>query len=252
MFGRTWVYQVAHDAASHVIRDSRANARVFVGLDALETLSGEHSENLPSSAAMRSNDCSGSSLAGAARPPECAFVSRRNGCRLIGEITGLSLAAWRPGFIASRTSSLAGFPKEGAMANEPRSDMRNVWQEQPLEPTRVSLAELRLKAQRMRTSVLRRNFREYVGAAVSIAAFGYYLWRFQTPLTRAGSVLSIIGALYVMYQITTRGSARSLPTETTLDACLDFHRRELERQPNRNVWSAPPALDPARRCSWLG
>jgi RNA polymerase sigma-70 factor (ECF subfamily) len=44
---RTWVYRVAHNVAtSHVIRDSRANARVFVGLDALETLSGEDSDEL--------------------------------------------------------------------------------------------------------------------------------------------------------------------------------------------------------------
>jgi RNA polymerase sigma-70 factor (ECF subfamily) len=39
---RTWVYRVAHNVAtSHVIRDRRASARVFVGLAALEATSGE-------------------------------------------------------------------------------------------------------------------------------------------------------------------------------------------------------------------
>jgi RNA polymerase sigma-70 factor (ECF subfamily) len=36
---RTWVYRVAHNvAASHVIRDHRANSRTLVGLDLLEML----------------------------------------------------------------------------------------------------------------------------------------------------------------------------------------------------------------------
>lgn len=36
---RTWVYRVAHNVgASHVIRDRRAHARVFVGLEALDAV----------------------------------------------------------------------------------------------------------------------------------------------------------------------------------------------------------------------
>jgi RNA polymerase sigma-70 factor (ECF subfamily) len=38
---RTWVYRVAHNVgASHVIRDRRAHSRVFVGLEALDTVAG--------------------------------------------------------------------------------------------------------------------------------------------------------------------------------------------------------------------
>ena len=108
-----------------------------------------------------------------------------------------------------------------------------------MESVPISLAELRRRAQGMQTSVLRRNLREYAGSTFIIAAFGYYLWRFPTPLTSAGSVLSILGALYVMYQITQRGSARIPPADMTAHTCLDFYRRELERQRDllRTVWS---------------
>lgn len=124
------------------------------------------------------------------------------------------------------------------MANEPRDDMRAVWQEQPPESAPISLTELRRKARSLHTTVRWRNLREYAGAALGGVTFGYYLWRFPTPLMRVGAALSIAGVLYVMYQLHKRGAARILPAEMARNTCLDFHRRELERQRDllRSVW----------------
>jgi hypothetical protein len=128
--------------------------------------------------------------------------------------------------------------KEDAMANEPRDDMRTIWQQQPVEPAPVALAELRRRSQWLQGAVRWRNLREYAGTTLAVAAFGYYLWRFPTPLTRAGAALTIAGLLYGIYQLRKRGATRNLPVEMAWRTCLEFHRQELQRQRDmlRRVW----------------
>lgn len=126
------------------------------------------------------------------------------------------------------------------MANEPASiDMKEVWRSQTAESVRMSAAELRQRSQKLSKKVFRRNLREDLGAVIAVAIFGYYFWRFHTPLLRLGSSLIIVGTVYVVYQLHARGSARTMPAEMAIHTCLEFHRRELERQRDllRSVWS---------------
>lgn len=124
------------------------------------------------------------------------------------------------------------------MADEPPVDMRAVWQNQPVERMGLSLEDLRHKARRLQTVVLWRNVREYVAMAVAVAAFGYYAWKFHTPIVRAGALLSIAGTMYVIRQLSRRGGAIRVPADMARHTCLDFHRTELERQRDllRDVW----------------
>jgi hypothetical protein len=71
-----------------------------------------------------------------------------------------------------------------------------------------------------------------------VAIFGFFFWRFDGILLRTGSALVIAGTLYMMYQLYKRGSAKTVPAELASRTCLDFHRRELERQRGllRDVW----------------
>jgi hypothetical protein len=130
--------------------------------------------------------------------------------------------------------------REDAVTNEPASiDMKEVWQSQTAESVRMSAAELRQRSQKLSKKVFWRNVREYVAAAFVVAAFGDYIWKFHAPLIRLGSGLIIAGALYYVYQLHARGSARVMPPAMALDTCLEFHRKELERQRDlvRSVWS---------------
>lgn len=118
-------------------------------------------------------------------------------------------------------------------------DLEALWREQPSEPPRISLEEFRNKMHRFERKIFWRNLREYVAGAVVLAAFGYYEWRFPALLLRIGSTLTIIGTLYVMYQLHRRASSRPSPAELGLKPCIEYHRRELERQRDalRAVWS---------------
>lgn len=116
------------------------------------------------------------------------------------------------------------------MPSDPNpNDPRNLWQSQEDERMIMTLEDVRRRAGRLQRRVYWRNLREYVCGAIVIAAFGASLWRFR-GWQLVPSLLLIAGTIYVMFQIHRRGSTRSLPADADLQASLDFHIRELERQ----------------------
>ena len=123
------------------------------------------------------------------------------------------------------------------MENElPPDNLKNLWQSQNVEPTLMSLEELRRKAEEFQKRIRHRNLREYVASVVVLAIFSYFLWRF--PAMRLAGSLILAGTLYMMYQLHTKGAAKVVPESLALDTCLAFHQRELERQRDllRDVW----------------
>ena len=125
------------------------------------------------------------------------------------------------------------------MPNEfPPDDIRNVWQNQPVENTPMPLEEIRKKARQFEKRINRRNLREYIGGAVSLAVFTYYIFKFPNPVVRAGCALIIAGTLCILLQIYKRATPGRLPADMALTASLEYHRRELVRQRDllRSVW----------------
>ena len=117
------------------------------------------------------------------------------------------------------------------MPNEPPSnDIRKLWHDQGEEPVKMSLDDIRRKAQRHGRTIRRRNGIEYVAAAFASAIFGYYILHFHEWFLRIGSGLVIAGAAYMVFQLHRRGSAASAPADLGLTSGLDFYRKELERQ----------------------
>ena len=125
------------------------------------------------------------------------------------------------------------------MPNEtPPDDIRNVWQNQPVENTPMPLEEIRQKARRFEKRIKNRNLREYIAGTAGIVIFTVYLFIFPNPVARTGSALIIAGALCVLFQIYRRATPGTLPADLALTASLQFHRGELVRQRDllRSVW----------------
>jgi hypothetical protein len=117
------------------------------------------------------------------------------------------------------------------MPNEPLpDDILNVWQNQPVENTPIPLEEIRRRAGQFEKRISHRNLREYVGAAVTIAAFTFYIFKFSSPMIRTGSALIIAGAICIAVQIYKRASPGTLPADAPLTESIAFHRGELLRQ----------------------
>src|ERR1039457_5375304 len=109
------------------------------------------------------------------------------------------------------------FMKEAPMPNEPLpDDIRNVWQNQPLENKPMALEEIRRKAQQFEKRISRRNLREYLGGALGIAIFTFDLFKFPSPMARTGSLLIIAGIVVIMIQIYKRASPGKVPVDLPL------------------------------------
>jgi hypothetical protein len=127
-----------------------------------------------------------------------------------------------------------------------QNDLKARWQSQPGEGGEMSVEAIRVEAQRLHDRWRRRNIREYIAAAITALIFLLEILfiNFSLPI-RAALVLFILGLLVFVYQLRKRAAPRALPANLG-SSCLDFHRRELERQRDalRGFWSLvlPPFL----------
>ena len=119
------------------------------------------------------------------------------------------------------------------------SDLNRLWQDQPAEEVSMTLDDIRARARKMERTVNRRNLREYAAALFVVVALGVITWREANVVVIAGSVLVVLGTLYVVYHIHKWGTARSMPADLAVTDCLEFHRAELVRQRDllRSVWT---------------
>jgi len=116
------------------------------------------------------------------------------------------------------------------MAPEKRpADASNLWRTQPSEDAPVSLENIHHRARQFQSEIRRRNLREYIAALLVVFMFGRYLWVYPGWMTKAGGALSVIAALFVMWQLHRRGRSEALPDESGMPI-VDFHRAELIRQ----------------------
>jgi hypothetical protein len=130
--------------------------------------------------------------------------------------------------------------------NPPHDDMRTLWQAQRGAGPDLSLDEVRQKAQRLETTVAKRNRREYVATVVTVLALGIWIWsvpaRGETAIEgafRVGLGLIGVGLLYSMYQVHRRGSARAISMDMALAPSVESYRGALVRQRDlyNSVWS---------------
>jgi len=102
----------------------------------------------------------------------------------------------------------------------------------------MSVEQIRLSAGRFRRKVEWRNARESVAALVVVLFFAFEFMRTNDLLARVGFSLIIAGMCYMVRELYSRGSWRRLPKDAGLSSCIEFQRRELERQRDlvSSVW----------------
>ncbi|CAN7570093.1 hypothetical protein LJR289_004051 [Pseudoduganella sp. LjRoot289] len=117
-------------------------------------------------------------------------------------------------------------------------DLKQLWRMQPASSAPLPEEVLRKRASKFQRRVALRNLIEVLAAVLAVAGFSRYLWLYPQPLIRLGSVLIILAAAFVVYQLYRRASSRPLPGAESALPCRDFHRAELVRQRDalRSVW----------------
>ena len=128
------------------------------------------------------------------------------------------------------------------MNNEPSTSLQSLWQSQPVESRQLSDEEIRVEAMRFQRTVRYRNLLEHVAAQAVLIFFSWYGWTADTWLSKAGAGLIVLGTMYLIFQLYTRAASLPVPlgedSDGVAESCIDFHRRELERQRmlHRTIW----------------
>ena len=125
------------------------------------------------------------------------------------------------------------------MSDPKAMDPRDIWRNQPVEGTALTVEEVRDRAQSFEKTIRRRNLREYVAAVFVLLFFGGHAAIAAEVSSRAGSALIVAGTIFVIFQLRRRGTPGPAPADAALRPCVDFHRAELARQRDllRGVWA---------------
>lgn len=156
----------------------------------------------------------------------------------IGELQAFQRRMSGPSFTESNLSWLNNFVQEAIMPEDfSPENLRNLWQDIPANQVQISPEELRKRLKKTRAKVHWRTIIGLLVALIIIAYFGVFLFAFPNLVQRIGSVLTIAGASYMVYQLLRQRPA-TLPSDFGKFTGIEFYRTELERQRDfhRGAW----------------
>jgi hypothetical protein len=133
------------------------------------------------------------------------------------------------------------------MRNDPSgNDPKTIWQNQPVEPSTMTLEAIRRKARKLHAKT-RRELIGAIATPLAVAIFsGLGAAIFDDPVQRIAFAFAIAWALAGQYFLHRGMWSATLPGDAALISGLEFYRRELERRRYlfRRVlqWSIGPVL----------
>jgi hypothetical protein len=120
----------------------------------------------------------------------------------------------------------------------PMNDPRRIWQDQPTEVMKMSLDEVRRRAQKLE---LRDRLSTLASIVIGFFLFFLCIWfaRIGAGLApRIGWAMLSLWALYYVYQAYKWVWPGRLAADATFSTSLEFYRKELERKRDygRHIW----------------
>ena len=106
--------------------------------------------------------------------------------------------------------------------------VKQAWQASVEIAGPLPLEDVRRGADRFYRFVKWRNAAEYVACVIVVGAFGYYVFSMPHVLQKTGSALTVIAALYAVWQLHRRASAEAPESAGTIPISV-FQRRQLAR-----------------------
>src|SRR5712672_2684873 len=129
---------------------------------------------------------------------------------------------WPCGYTGSRTSWRGGFTKEAAMRNDSSgNDPRTIWQNQPTEPSAMTVEKIRQKTQKLHAKTRRKLLGGIVVSLLVVAISGYGIASTGDPVMRAIFALAIAWSLAGQYFIDRGMWSATLPEEAGLSTGLE-------------------------------
>jgi hypothetical protein len=112
----------------------------------------------------------------------------------------------------------------------PMKDPQEIWQNQPTEPLKMSVTELRYRALEAQSKARFTVLFIIIIGIICCVVFAWSFARAHTALARMGWALTSLCTIYAAYHAYKWTWPGSLPEEAPISTCLEFYRRALERQ----------------------
>jgi hypothetical protein len=114
-------------------------------------------------------------------------------------------------------------------------DLEQLWKTQPVDPA-VKGEEMRKivlkKTEKFDRTIRRRNIQETVAAAIVAIFFTFIAWAQRNAIERAGSIILVASALWIVYYIWRRGAG---PPDPDPDQTLEGYQRALIRKYDHQI-----------------
>jgi hypothetical protein len=116
------------------------------------------------------------------------------------------------------------------MRNDPSgNDPRKIWQNQPTEPSIMTLEKIRQKTRELHAKTRRALLGRMVTPLAVVFLSGYGVAWFDGPALRVGFALALAWSLAGQYFVH-RGMWSAMPGDAALNTGLKSYRREVERR----------------------
>jgi len=120
------------------------------------------------------------------------------------------------------------------MTESPSGDVRDTWQNQNVEPFRMSPDEIRKKIGQFDKKIRKGNFIGFTGCFFGIACFSCFFFIYPNLIQRIGALLTVLGTGYLVYQLRLnqlqKREAGITAAKMGKEASVGFYRAELQRQ----------------------
>jgi len=126
------------------------------------------------------------------------------------------------------------------------NDPKTIWQNQPTEPSKMTLVMIRHKTQQLQQKTRRELFAEIAAAVFMVAFYGFCIWWIHTAALRAVFALAIAWTLAGQYFVDRRNLSDAEQLEVSQGTSLESYRREVERRRYLSsrflLWSFAPGM----------
>jgi len=114
-------------------------------------------------------------------------------------------------------------------------ELENLWKNQPVDPAVKGEEMCKIvlqKTEKFDRRIRRRNLREMIAGAFVAVFFTFTAWAQHDPIQRAGNIVIVAGALWIMYYIRRYGAA---PPDPNPDQTLDGYQHALVRKYDHQI-----------------
>ena len=126
------------------------------------------------------------------------------------------------------------------------NDLRTIWQNQPTEPSVMTLEKIRQKTQELHAKTRRTLLRGITVPLLVVGISGYGIASGDTPVVRAVFAFAIAWSLAGQYFVNRGIWSATLPGDAALSTGLESYRREVERRRYLSgrflLWSLGPVV----------